>query len=103
MRCAKFVLLIFITFVTIQACIGAGRHVAYAVLYNFVCIMYKKIQKICKILQKNKKALVFLYKYAMLFLYNTNVTIFISVRTQELAYVQKKAQSVKADVAKPRV
>ncbi|EDM51743.1 hypothetical protein EUBVEN_01050 [Eubacterium ventriosum ATCC 27560] len=32
MRCAKFVLLIFIT---------------------FVCIMYKKIQKICKILQKN--------------------------------------------------
>ncbi|RHD18691.1 hypothetical protein DW809_00805 [Eubacterium ventriosum] len=53
MRCAKFVLLIFITFVTIQACIGAGRHVAHAVLYNFVCIMYKKIQKICKILQKN--------------------------------------------------
>lgn len=53
MRCAKFVLLIFITFVTIQACIGAERHVAYAVLYNFVCIMYKKIQKICKILQKN--------------------------------------------------
>ena len=39
----------------------------------------------------------------MLFLYNTNVTIFISVRTQERAYVQKKAQSVKADVAKPRV
>ena len=49
--------------------------------------MYKKIQKICKILQKNKKALVFLCKYAMLFLYNTNVTIFISVRTQERAYV----------------
>jgi len=56
-----------------------------------------------KILQKNKKALVFLCEYAILFLYNTNVTIFISVRTQERAYVQKKAQSVKADVAKPRV
>ncbi|RHF88947.1 hypothetical protein DW652_06880 [Eubacterium ventriosum] len=52
MRCAKFVLLIFITFVTIQACIGAGRHVAYAVLYNFVCIMYKKYKKYAKYYKK---------------------------------------------------
>ena len=36
-------------------------------------------------------------------LIQNNVTIFISVRTQERAYVQKKAQSAKADVAKLRV
>ena len=104
MRCAKFVLLIFITFVTIQACIGAGRHVAYAVLYNFVCIMYKKIQKICKILQKNTNYNVKIIKGFVKIFYSLKIWNLYNVKykqkskqhtkNQEVEFMRKKLLSI---------